>query len=407
VFRIWVVLILFAGTLFADAPLAVYLTWNDDPTTTMLVQWIDEQSVPGEVVFFAETNVGDALQKTASVKPLLEGFPYYVHSAAISRLQPNSSYRFRIAGETQEYRCKTMPQDLSSPLTFVVGGDVNMKSADLFLETNKLVAAHRPSFVVIGGDLTSTSFHKKTPLEWCQQMVLWLTTWSQTMKTPDGYLIPLLVTIGNHDVDKKSSKGLSRVPFLYTLFPAAKERGYATMRFGNYLSLYLLDSGHVNAPGGVQGKWLQKELIRDVNVLHRIAIYHVPAYPPVRPYRSNISSSLRRHWVPLFDRYHLHLAFENHDHAYKRTYPMTNGKVDPRGVVYIGNGSWGVEPRIPKNACRTMFLEKTERVRQFCTVCVSKEQRIVCAIASDNQVVDMLLQPVSKPLQMTAMLFPG
>jgi hypothetical protein len=63
-----------------------------------------------------------------------------------------------------------------------------------------------------------------------------------------------------------------------------------------------------------------------------------------------INHLIREHWCPLFDEYGVQLAFEHHDHAYKRTYPIRKGTVDPRGVVYLGDGAWGVtvRKRMPK-----------------------------------------------------------
>lgn len=393
--RYCLLLLLFfcANTLFADpSPYALFLTWKDDPTTTMVVKWVNGLSA-AEGICVTEDKEPFVWKKVgASTVPLLEGEKACVHTAFLTELQPNTSYRFRIEGYTDEHTFTTMPRTLESTLTFVIGGDVNLRSAEMFAETNRQVAAHRPAFVVLGGDLTSTSFSRKSKSEWCQHILLWLSTWSQTMRTADGHLIPLLVAIGNHEVRGGYRQDPSRVPFFFTLFPAAGNAGYTTMRFGNYLSLYLLDSGHVNSPGGSQEKWLKGQLEQDVYVPHRIAVYHVSAYPPVRPYRNTYSSALRRHWVPLFDLYHLHLAFENHEHAYKRTYPLTDNKIDPAGVVYIGDGSWGTTPRVPKEASRTMFLEKAIRARQFCEVTISKERRSVLAITYDNQVIDQLQQ---------------
>jgi hypothetical protein len=47
----------------------------------------------------------------------------------------------------------------------------------------------------------------------------------------------------------------------------------------------------------------------------------------------------------LFDRYGVQLAFENHDHTFKRTYPLRAGKLDPRGTVYLGDGCLSEHPR--------------------------------------------------------------
>ncbi len=47
---------------------------------------------------------------------------------------------------------------------------------------------------------------------------------------------------------------------------------------------------------------------------------------------------MRQHWTPLFDKYHVDLVLQGHDHAYLRTYPMKDGKrmASPaEGTVYL------------------------------------------------------------------------
>jgi hypothetical protein len=51
---------------------------------------------------------------------------------------------------------------------------------------------------------------------------------------------------------------------------------------------------------------------------------------------------VREYWAPLFERYGVQIAFENHDHVYKRTVPLRSGAPHADGVVYIGDGSWGM-----------------------------------------------------------------
>ena len=44
------------------------------------------------------------------------------------------------------------------------------------------------------------------------------------------------------------------------------------------------------------------------------------------------------HWTPLFDKYHLDMALQGHDHAYLRTYPINDQKKaagPAEGTVYI------------------------------------------------------------------------
>ena len=63
--------------------------------------------------------------------------------------------------------------------------------------------------------------------------------------------------------------------------------------------------------------------------------YHHPAYSSA-PNRDN--AKVRDHWTPLFDKYHVDLALQGHDHAYLRTHPMKDQKpvASPaEGTVYI------------------------------------------------------------------------
>jgi hypothetical protein len=53
-------------------------------------------------------------------------------------------------------------------------------------------------------------------------------------------------------------------------------------------------------------------------------------------------------WVPLFEEYNVDLVCESDGHVIKRTVPIRDGKHDPSGVVYIGEGGLGVPQRTPK-----------------------------------------------------------
>jgi hypothetical protein len=137
--------------------------------------------------------------------------------------------------------------------------------------------------------------------------------------------------------------------------------------------------------------------MKSQNILHRFAIYHVPAFPSVRYFRNHENCSIRRHWVPLFEKYGLHAAFENHDHAYKRTHPLLDGARDPYGVVYFGDGSWGARPRIPKKARRTSYLAKTKSRRQYLLVTLTKTERLFQSKTLHDHIIDSYVQRVGQP----------
>jgi hypothetical protein len=61
-------------------------------------------------------------------------------------------------------------------------------------------------------------------------------------------------------------------------------------------------------------------------------MFHHPVYPS-HPWRD--SPAMREHWVPIFDKHHVDLVLQGHDHAYQRTYPLR----DHRRVDTLGAGT--------------------------------------------------------------------
>ena len=64
-------------------------------------------------------------------------------------------------------------------------------------------------------------------------------------------------------------------------------------------------------------------------------MFHHPVYPS-HPWRD--TPALREHWVPIFDKHHVDLVLQGHDHAYLRTYPMRGNSpvVTPEeGTIYV------------------------------------------------------------------------
>src|SRR5690625_7699759 len=130
------------------------------------------------------------------------------------------------------------------------------------------------------------------------------------------------------------------------------------------MSLVLLDTDHTNPVDGVQTEWLEQVLAERQEVPHLFPVYHGPAWPSVRNPDWEQSVRVREHWVPLFEAYGVRVAFENHDHAYKRTRPIRNNRKDPSGVVYFGDGAWGVGVREIRSEERRVGKEGgSERAR--------------------------------------------
>jgi hypothetical protein len=157
--------------------------------------------------------------------------------------------------------------------------------------------------------------------------------------------------------------------------------------FNSYLTLFLLDSGHANPIGGQQTKWLSHALEERQHILHRFAIYHVPAYPSVRSFKTKQSIDIRNFWIPLFEKKGIQVAFEHHDHAYKRTHPLLKNCINAQGIVYLGDGGWGVEtPRILR--IKPFYLAKFASIRHFISVTLTPSQQTFKCIDDEGRVID-------------------
>lgn len=391
-YLIWA--LFFGAHLFGEEPLALYLTWSQDPTSTMSVHWVSEKEARQTVVEYRKLGQREWQKKWGQDRPFPQS-RWIIHGVELEGLRPGSLYEYRVEGSRKIGKFSTMPSTLEEPLRFVLGGDL-YHSKTLYSETCLQAASQDPQFAVLGGDLAYATSKYGLLGENATRWLDWLSIWCDTMVTPEGRTIPMVAIIGNHEVMGRYHMKPKNAPVFYALFPHLKNEGYRALDFGQYLSLFLLDSGHTHPIEGKQSSWLEKALRDRRNVLHRFAVYHVPAWPSVRRETKPIIQSVRNHWVPIFESGGVHWAFEHHDHAYKRTYPIKGGQVHPDGVVYFGDGAWGVYPRVPVIHEPRWYIAKLERQRHFFLVELKDDQRFIEAISGTGKIIDEYLQPVEE-----------
>ena len=386
-----------------DSPAALYLTWQRDPTTSMTVQWITTLEDLSDRVYYRLLEGGPLQMMEGSHIQMPGQAPYLIHRAELTSLDPNSAYVFKMSLFGSEYKFRTLPSRLDSPLRFIVGGDLYQDNLRAFATMSRQAAKRSPAFVLFGGDLAyaadRTNFLSYLQLRTLNytRWIEWLSACQQELVTPDGFLIPLIVAIGNHDVEGGTGKTAASAPMFYALFPSSELTGCYALDIGNYLSIFLLDSGLTHPIAGTQTAWLDQALSERADTPHKFALYHIGAYPSARSQNQPISCDIRAHWVPLFEKYGLSAAFENHDHAYKRTHLLKGGKVDPAGVLYIGDGAWGItKPRTPRKPKSTWYLAKSQSVQHAVLVVLTSEKRHYLAIDSSGAVIDDFVQTVNE-----------
>jgi predicted phosphodiesterase len=63
--------------------------------------------------------------------------------------------------------------------------------------------------------------------------------------------------------------------------------------------------------------------------------------------------------APLFDKYHVDVVLNGHDHEYEATHPLNNGAVAAQGTIYIVNGGAGSDPYSVAQATSALRASQT------------------------------------------------
>ena len=400
----WLLLALLCSPFFAAQAqhdiIGGYLTWQRDPATTMTVNWVNLYADQPPTVSYrklGDTEWLTADGKSAAAAPSV----LQVRSVEVTGLAPDTTYELvlgvppapkplipeavtsaltpakKAEDETEQppkpyvvkdtrstYRFRTMPAELSRPVRFVAGGDM-MHSREFVDAMNKRAGALDPDFAILGGDLAYENGMEAT------RYIDWFQSWTKHARGKGGRLIPMVVAIGNHEVrGGYRGKIPEDAPYFYGFFPLPGNRSYYALDFGKYLSILALDSGHTHAVTGPQAAWLGEALSARAEQRYVFPVYHWPIYGTAKatatalPSETKRSIEMRAQWVPHFERHGVTAVFENDHHNFKRTHPIRGHKRDDKnGIVYLGDGAWGVTPRtVPKNA---WYLAKAEPRRHL------------------------------------------
>ena len=373
---IWVLLVCALGQA-GEVPKTLILTWEGDPCTTMTAQWLrgpglGDRPEKGkeEVVKWKEVQASDwkMLKSSSSDFPDPEKMGmarWHLIRASWKNLKPDTEYLFQI-GDAPIAKYRTAPNRIGAAVTFVEGGDVDV--LDSSAQMLRLGAQQDPLFMSVGGDLAYANGHDVV-----REIKFW-EQWSQAARAPDGRIIPFVAGIGNHEVKGgyvqegatfEQMKG--KAPFFYALFGGLYQKAEpVALDFGDYLSLLLMDSGHV-LPIPSQTAWLKKNLEMRKSVPWVFASWHVPAFPSFRTWKHQKEIvEVREEWVPVLEGSTVTAVFNHHDHNLQRVESEGKGG---RKINFFGNGALGVEPR-PQQCPESQKLSKAFAQSDYVNVVV-------------------------------------
>ncbi len=375
------------------APDTLFLSWQQDPTTTMTIQWVSQESAADYSIHYS-TLENPVWQIARTISKPYTNTDLKVYRCELTELKPGTEYQFQIGQATKMYRFRTMPSKATNTIQFVSGGDCGVD--EHAINTNILAAKQEPYFALIAGDLAYDN--GKSPETFTQ----YLQNYHRHMIDPQGRLIPMITLIGNHEVAGGYKTQRKDAPQYLSLFDGFySEKTFGVLDIGDYFSLVLLDTDHIEPIAGEQTEWLSKTLSDRQERPHLIVANHVPAYPSYRPPvgvngKFGTGEEQRVHWSPLFERYNVDVVLEHHDHTFKRTHPLTNGLKDKNGVLYLGDGSWG-KLRIPKTPEERPYLAVVSAAYHMTVHRLEGEQRFHMAIEESGKVADVCMTNNKRP----------
>jgi hypothetical protein len=325
-----------------DTPAQWRVVWGETPATEATISWSTAEADGEHRVHLATAPMeGDLSRAARVVDTQLDGEytqdesdglpPAFYHHARLEGLEPSTTYWFVLQSDgarSRELHFTTAPAD-DRPFRLIYGGDSRTGREDR-ARVNRLMARlveEDPGILAFchGGDYVVRGWLWEN---WCA----WLSQ-HELATCADGRVLPIVPVRGNHD------RGV-----LYDqVFDTPGEAGgnYYTTRLGTEVAIVTLNTEISTA--GDQALWLDEEL-EALRPERRwlLAQYHRPAWPAVKQPSSALAS-----WVPSFERFDVDLVLESDGHVIKRTVPIRDGKQDPTGVTYIGEGGLGVPQRTP------------------------------------------------------------
>jgi hypothetical protein len=277
--------------------------------SSIVVRWETPAAQDGKVEYGFTSAYGSEVTQSGSAVD---------HELTLTGLVEDSFYHYRAISGSDTSADATFRANVTAdrPFRFVAYGDHRSDSASHQSVVNRILAqSPLPSFMVDNGDLTYDGS---------------ASTYQTFFSIERGLLsrMPTFPSLGNHDVNNVTN-------WLRYLALPNNERWYS-FHYGNS-SFHCIDVYSSYTPGSTQYNWLVSELQADSAnpaIRHIFVFFHEPPYTTNTGHSSN--TTVRMYLCPLFEQYHVAIAFQGHGHCYEHA--LVNG------VHYIVTGGGGAPP---------------------------------------------------------------
>ena len=332
----------------------ITLTWSQDPKTTQTITWRTNTDIAnGKVQYILASDAANfpdkaTVSEETAQKLTTDAGDINIHSVTLTGLEAGKKYLYRVGDGTNwsEQHFFTTEDDNAQGFKFLIFGDSQSGQATnpeygpwKTTVQNAFKANQDAKFFVNVGDLVENG----------QTYIHWNNWFDATKGVIDA--IPDMSVQGNHETYVPTSSDSIKPKFWTAQFklpqngPDGLKNQTYSYDYGN-AHIVVLDSQEdeeKNINGSIleaQKQWLDNDLKSSDKTWKLVFFHKTPYYNKAN--RTN--EAVKAAFQPIFDKYHVDVVFNGHDHGISRTYPINNDKfVDStsEGTVYYVTGRSG------------------------------------------------------------------
>jgi hypothetical protein len=382
-------------------PQRVILGWTGDPARTRTITWRTEKAAASPQVQVAIANPDPAFANSARSNPaktssldVESGKTVATYRAALDGLTPDTRYLYRVGDGTNwgEWNGFRTASDKPAKFRFIYVGDAQNDIKSLWSRTIRNAYAHAPNsaFIIHAGDLVASGYRDDLWGEWYDSM---------------GFIaanVAMMPVPGNHETEKPKGapKSLS-LPAIWKQQFAYPANGpdlpdndsywfdYQGVRF-IAMNVNLMENERefdANRPAiQAHAAWLEKVLKNNPNRF--TVIYQHQGLFSMAHERNY--AKMREVLLPVYDKYHVDLVLQGHDHLYARSHKLAGGAVvadDAPGTVYMISVSGPKMYEVDK-LFEPLQVKVIPNTQMFQTVEIDGDKLVLHAYNSEGDLLD-------------------
>jgi MYXO-CTERM domain-containing protein len=328
-----------------DASSGMHIAWTSFSDPEVGLEYGDKPGVYTKTVTGTMDTIDATLGTTSEV--------------TLNGLKPNTTYYYRVGGTkggwSAEHSFTTGPpqHQQCGALRFVYAGDSRSEEifsgqgpSPLWMQLLAQSITYKPDFLLHGGDIIYTGTDRKLWADWLQKTA------------PYSAKLPMMMGIGNHDDGPGEGDGANynrifNLPRSDKTLGGSGTEDFYYFTYGN--AIFVAISTATFSGGSPkwqqQAAWLDKVLTQNPKRWRFVYLHH-PIYTEnlfVNHPPNEVSQNAA--FVPIFNKHHVDVVFQSHNHYYERWVPSKCAKADSKiicpsggpetGTTYITSGGAG------------------------------------------------------------------